>query len=80
MTFTNTVNLCSLNVNGINSREKRNRVIEWVTAQKSVISFLQETHFDEIIERDINSKTEYDAFCSHGTTASRGVAILIKNH
>lgn len=78
MALANTINVCSLNVNGIGSRGKRNRVIEWIKALKSQITFLQETHFDENIEREIKNKTEYETFCSNGTTASRGRAISIK--
>jgi exonuclease III len=40
--FTIACTYCSLNVNGINLKEKRNRVIEWFKAQKSLITFLQE--------------------------------------
>ena len=78
MTSKNAINLCSLNVNGINLKEKINRVIEWIKAQKSLITFLQETHFDLNIKNDLNHKSDYDVFCSHGTTASRGVAIFMK--
>ena len=78
MTLRNTINLCSLNVNGSNLREKRNRIIEWIKAQKCSISFIQETHFDEKIENELKNKSDYDLFCSHGTSASRGVAIFIK--
>ena len=42
----NMINVCSLNVNGIHGREKRNRVVEWIKTQKCSISFLQETHLD----------------------------------
>jgi hypothetical protein len=35
MTSKNAINLCILNVNGINLKEKRNGVIEWIKAQKS---------------------------------------------
>ena len=35
MTSKNAINLCSLNVNGNNLKEKRNSVIEWIKAQKS---------------------------------------------
>jgi hypothetical protein len=38
VTSKNAINLCSLNVNGINLKEKRNRVIEWIKAQKSLIT------------------------------------------
>jgi hypothetical protein len=37
------INLCSLNVNGIHGREKRNMVVEWIKTQKCSIAFLQET-------------------------------------
>ena len=78
MTLQNTINLCSLNVNGANSREKRNRIFEWINAQKSSITFLQETHFDDKIENDLNNSSGFEFICSHGTSASRGVAIVTK--
>ena len=77
MTSKNAINLCSLNVNGMHLKEKRNRVIEWIKAQKSLITFLQEAHFDVNIENYLNHKSDYDVFCSHGTTASRGVAFFM---
>ena len=70
--------LCSLNVNGIKYKPKRNRVIEWVNAQKCSICFLQETHFNIDIENEIRNNSNFDILCSNGTTASRGVSILIK--
>ena len=76
MTSKNAINLCILNVNGINLKEKRNGVIEWIKAQKSFKTFLQETHFDVNIENDLNHKSDYDVSCSHGTTASRGLQFV----
>ena len=76
MTSKNAINLYSLNVNGMHLKEKRNRVIEWIKAQKSLITFLQETHFDVNIENYLNHNSDYDVFCSHGTTASRGLQFL----
>ena len=76
MTSKNAINLCTLNVNCINLKEKRNRVIERIKAQKSLITFLQETHFDVNIENYLNHNSDYDVFCSHGTTASRGLQFL----
>ena len=72
------INLSSLNVNGTKNKAKRDRVIEWIKCQNSSICFLQETHFDEKIETEIRNNSEFNIFCSHGTTSSRGVAILIK--
>ena len=71
------INLCSLNVNGIHGREKRNRVVQWIKTQKCSIAFLQETHLDEHIENEIKNKTNFAVYCSNGTSASRGVGIVI---
>ena len=72
------IHLCSLNVNGIHGREKRNRVVEWIKTQKcSIAFFLQETHLDENIENEIKNKTNFAIYCSNGTSASRGVGIVI---
>jgi exonuclease III len=68
----NMINLCSLNVNGIHGREKRNRVVEWIKTQKCSIVFLQETHLDENNENEIRNKTNFAIYCSNGASASRG--------
>ena len=47
----NMINLCSLNVNGMHARDKCNRIIEWLKAQKCSVAYLQETHLDEQIEK-----------------------------
>jgi exonuclease III len=36
------INLCSLNVNGLQNREKRGRAIEWVKSMKCDIAYFQE--------------------------------------
>jgi hypothetical protein len=41
----NMINLCSLNVNGIHGREKRNRVVEWIKTQKCSIVFFTGNSF-----------------------------------
>jgi exonuclease III len=53
----NMINLCSLNVNGIHGREKRNRVVEWIKTQKCSIAYLQETHIDVNIDNEIKKIT-----------------------
>ena len=73
----NLINLCSLNVNGMYSKEKRNRVIEWVKTHVCSIAFLQETHIDENIEKEIRNNSKFEIVSSHGTSASRGVSILL---
>ena len=68
----------SLNVRGINKHSKRISIFNWVKKQNFDIMFLQETFSsvnDEILWQ---SEWEGQAFWSHGSTHSRGVAILIK--
>ena len=77
MSVKNMINLCSLNVNGLQNREKRGRAIEWVKSMKCDIAYFQETHFDQNIENEINFNTDFNVYGSIGTSASRGVAIFI---
>jgi exonuclease III len=44
MSVKNMINLCSLNVNGLQNREKRGRAIKWVNSMKCDIAYFQETH------------------------------------
>jgi exonuclease III len=74
----NLINLCSLNENGMHSKEKRNRVIEWVKTHVCSIACLQETNIDENIEKEIRRNSKFEIVSSHGTSASRGVSILLK--
>jgi exonuclease III len=61
----------------MHSKEKRNRVIEWVKTHVCSIAFLQETHIDENIEKEIRNNSKFEIVSSHGTSASRGVSILL---
>jgi exonuclease III len=77
MSVKNKINLCSLNVNGLQNREKRGRAIEWAKSMKCDMAYFQETHFDQNIENEINFNTYFNVYGSIGTSASRGVAIFI---
>jgi hypothetical protein len=46
---------------------------------KCDIAYFQETHFDQNTENEINFNTDFNVYGSIGTSASRGVAILIVN-
>ena len=64
MSVKNMINLCSLNVNGLQNREKRGRAIEWVRSIKCDIAYFQETHFDQNIENEINFNTDFNVYGS----------------
>lgn len=72
------VKFCTLNVNGLQKRDKFFRVEEWFKNMKAHICFLQETHFTESVLTDINNLSKFNFYCNNFTSASRGVAICIK--
>ena len=74
------IGLFSLNTRGLGDKQKRRTILKWIQSnhsKKEGIIFLQETHTTKLSEliwqRDWNGQ----AFFSHGTCGSRGVAILI---
>ena len=71
--------LISLNVKGISNFKKRRTIFTWCRKRKADIIFLQETH--STVQTDTQWKNEWGAelHTSHGTSNSRGVAIMIKN-
>ena len=71
--------ICSVNSKGLLQSEKRKRLIEWTTQQKSDILFIQETHFTGEIENKLKSEFVGDLFLSNGQSNSRGVAIWLKH-
>ena len=71
--------LISLNVKGISNFKKRRTIFTWCRKRQADIIFLQETH--STVQTDTQWKNEWGAelHTSHGTSNSRGVAIMIKN-
>ena len=71
--------ILSLNTRGLGNAKKRKSVFRWIVSQKSNIIFLQETH--STIDDEItwsNDLTGHFIF-SHGSKASRGAAINLRN-
>ena len=71
------LNLLSLNARGLSNFRKRRTIFTWCRKRTSDI-FLQETH--STLSTQLKWKNEWGAelICSHGSSNSRGVAILIK--
>lgn len=68
--------IVSLNVNGIANSIKRKIVFNKLKAQKADIYLLQESHSSSSTEKLWTSEWGGDAFFSHGSPNSKGVAIL----
>ena len=74
------LNIASLNVRGINNSGKRRQVFHYFNIKKYDIIFLQETHSFFKMEQMWRSEWGHNIIYSHGTSNTRGVAILIKNN
>ena len=74
------LHICTVNTKGLQSSEKRNRLIEWSKQQKCDILLLQETHFTDKLQKSLNKQFEGNLFRSDGTSSARGVAIWLKQH
>ena len=69
----------SINIRGLNSDDKRNKLYEWLKIINCDIAFIQETHFIEI-KKDIYDKN-WDGIIVNGysdSQFSRGVSVLFK--
>lgn len=75
--MTEALKLLSLNVKGISNFKKRRAIFNWCR-KRANISFLQETH--STVEAETQWRNEWGAelITCHGSSNSRGVAILIK--
>jgi len=70
------IEINSLNVRGLNNTKKRKTIFQWLKRSYPGITLLQETHSSEINENMWKSEWGHDIEFCHGTTHSRGVAIL----
>lgn len=72
--------ICSLNVKGLCSNEKRADVLHWLGKKTYDIFFLQETHCSKKLMSNWKVHWEGECFLSEYSAASRGVAILMRKN
>lgn len=68
--------LTTLNVNGLGNPSKRRAIFESLRTAKNDICFLQETHSTKERERVWSTEWGGKILFAHGTSGSRGVAVL----
>ena len=69
----------SLNVRGIRSNFKRNKVFKWLEDSNADVVFLQETYSSDDITNLWSSQWKGDMVFSHGSRHSCGVTVLFKD-
>jgi exonuclease III len=75
----NYFSLISLNINGLNSPTKNNRLTDWLHSQDPTFCCLQETHIREKDRHYLRVKGWITIFQANGLKKQAGVAILISN-
>lgn len=70
----------SLNCQGLGNRQKRRDVFHYLKQKDYSIYCLQDTHFENKMEKYVNSEWGYKAFFASFRSNSRGVAILFNNN
>ena len=71
----------TFNVNGLastgNAVSKRRKIFTWLKSKKVDIILMQETHCTEGLERTWKNEWQGDCYFNNGTSASRGVCIMV---
>ena len=74
------LNISSLNVRGCGDTKKRRQVFLWLREKSFNIYFLQETHSTRDCEYIWKNEWGYQVLYTHGSSMSKGVAILFNNN
>lgn len=72
--------IASANVQGLGNFQKRRDVFHHLRQKKFSIYFLQDTHFETKVEKQIRAEWGYECYFASYTSQSRGVAILFNNN
>ena len=73
------ISIITLNGNGLNAPNKRQRLAEWILKQDPYICCLQETHFRPQDTQRLKVKGWKNIFHANGKQKKAGVAILISD-
>ena len=72
--------IMSCNGQGLGNFRKRRDLFQYLRQKNCSVYFLQDTHFEKKIERQIRAEWGYECYFSNFSSQSRGVAILLNNN
>ena len=72
--------ICTFNVRGLSSSEKRNDVLNWLKSENYDVFLLQETHCSKELEKEWRMQWGGKCILSTFSASARGVAILFKKN
>ena len=73
------LSVMSCNGQGLGNFRKRRDLFQYLRQKKCSVYFLQDTHFEPKMERQIRAEWGYECYFSSFNSQSRGVAILFSN-
>ena len=73
------LSVISCNCQGLGDFKKRKDVFCYLREKKQDIYFLQDTHFEKKMEKQLRTEWGYESFFASYNSQSRGVAILLNN-
>ena len=76
----NLIKICTLNCRGLNDKEKRRDVFNYIKDKAFSIYCLQDVHWNSTWEKFIRTQWGYDCYIAGYKTNSRGTAILFNNN
>lgn len=76
----NTIKVVTLNVNGIQNKIKRHKILTYLRSLNCDIAKLQETHLNAEQSKNLKQQWVGQFFSSSGSQASQGVSILISKN
>ena len=73
------VKVCSYNVKGLENKEKRRIIFQWLKDNKVYICFIQEAHYTSTFKETWAKDWVGDMYFSGNNSRSMGVGILLNN-
>ena len=74
--MSNLIKICTLNCRGLNDKEKRRDVFNYIKDKAFSIYCLQDVHWNSTWEKFIRTQWGYDCYIAGYKTNSRGTAIF----
>ena len=72
------IKLCTLNVKGLNSKDKRIKIFKWLDEKNNNLCLLQESHLTHTLAQTLKNEWDGDIYLSGQCTNKHGIAFLIK--
>ena len=74
------IKLCTLNVKGLNNKDKRIKIFKWLDEKNYSICLIQESHLTHTLAQTLKDEWDGEIYLSGQHTNKQGIAFLIKSN